>query len=58
MAKSRLSETKTLICVNSDPEKSKYWKYAPHGGCTEEVVVDANTTSVLCHKCTMRSVKG
>ena len=54
----KLSETKKLLCRNSDPENSKYWKYAPHGGCTEVVVVDAKTEKALCAKCTMRSVKG
>lgn len=50
----KLSQTKKLICVNSNPEKSKYWKWAPPGGCNEVVTVDANTTSVLCSKCTAR----
>lgn len=52
------AQTKKLKCQNSDPESSKYWKYAPHGGCDEIVEVDYRTDKVLCHKCTMRSVKG
>jgi len=58
MKTSKLSGTKELVCVNSNPEKSKYWKWAPAGGCDEVVVVDINTTSVLCYKCTSRSAKG
>ena len=54
----KISQSKELICVNSNPEKSKYWKWAPHGGCTEIVEVDINTSSVLCSKCTSRSAKG
>ena len=52
------TQTKQLKCQNSDPETSKYWKYAPHGGCDEVVEVDVKTDRVLCHKCTMRSVQG
>lgn len=52
------SQTKKLKCQNSDPEGSKYWKYAPLGGCNEVVEVDIKTDRVLCHKCTMRSVQG
>jgi hypothetical protein len=45
---------KEMMCMNSDPEHSKYWKWAPQGGCTEMVKVDSNATKVLCSKCTMR----
>ena len=58
MATIKISQTKELVCVNSNPEKSKYWKWAPIGGCDEVVTVDTNTTSVLCSKCTSRSAKG
>ena len=58
MATIKVAQTKELVCVNSNPEKSKYWKWAPVGGCDEVVVVDINTTSVLCSKCTSRSAKG
>jgi len=52
------TETKKLACMNSNPETSKWWKYAPIGGCDEIVEVDSKTDKVLCHRCTMRSVKG
>jgi len=44
-----------MVCMNSNPETSKWWKYAPVGGCNEVVSVDSNTAAVLCWKCTMRS---
>jgi len=47
---------KELLCINADPETSKYWKVAPKGGCNEVVRVDINTSKVLCHRCTMRLV--
>lgn len=56
--KTQLSRTKKLKCRNSNPETSKYWKWAPHGGCNEIVEVDEKVDAVLCHRCTMRSVKG
>jgi len=56
--KAKNTEMKKLTCMNSDPENSKWWKYAPRGGCDEVVEVDSKTDKVLCHKCTMRSVKG
>lgn len=49
---------KKLECVNSKPESSKWWKYAPRGGCNNVVEVDAKVDSVLCHICTMRSASG
>lgn len=42
-----------MLCMNSDPENSKWGDYAPRGGCTEKVMVDGNVTNVLCAKCTM-----
>lgn len=55
MAKTSKTEGyKKLLCMNSDSENSKYWKWAPPGGCDEVVEVDMNTTKVLCSKCTMR----
>jgi len=54
----KLSTTKKLLCQNSNIETSKYWKWAPHGGCDEVVEVDSKTEKVLCSKCTMRTVKG
>lgn len=51
------TQTKKLKCMNSDPHSSKWWKYAPQGGCDEIVEVDIKTDRVLCHKCTMRSVQ-
>jgi len=54
----KLSTTKKLLCQNSNIETSKYWKWAPHGGCDEVVEVDSKTERVLCYKCTMRTVKG
>lgn len=56
--KTQLSRTKKLKCRNANPETSKYWKWAPHGGCNEIVEVDEKVDAVLCHRCTMRSVKG
>lgn len=44
--------------MNSDTATSKWWKYAPHGGCSEIVEVDSNTEKVLCWRCTMRSTSG
>jgi len=52
------AEVKKLKCQTPNPEGSKYWKYAPIGGCNEIVEVDSKTDKVLCHKCTMRSVQG
>lgn len=46
---------KKLTCMNSDVESSKWWKYAPLGGCNEVVSVDVHTEKVLCWKCTLRS---
>lgn len=58
MATRTASSTKKLKCVNSNIEASKWWKYAPKGGCDEIVEVDIKTDSVLCYKCTMRSASG
>lgn len=41
-----------MLCMNSDPENSKWGMYAPPGGCTEKVMVDSNVTKVLCWRCT------
>jgi len=52
-------EVKNLLCMNSDPENSKWGEYAPPGGCNEIVKnVDASTTYALCWKCTSRSASG
>ena len=56
---SKNRESKELLCMNSDPENSKWGMYAPPGGCDEVVKgVDADTVKVLCHKCTMRAADG
>ena len=49
--------SKQLLCMNSDPETSKWGDYAPLGGCNIVVEVDERTERVLCHKCTMRTVQ-
>lgn len=56
VASRRNTETKSMKCVNSDPDNSKWGYVAPKGGC-ENVVnnVDANTTSVLCWQCTSKT---
>ena len=46
-----------MLCMNADPENSKWGIYAPPGGCNTVVEnVDSNATKVLCVECTMRSV--
>jgi hypothetical protein len=50
--------TKKLKCMNSDTATSKWWKYAPLGGCSEIVEVGNDTEKVLCWRCTMRSTSG
>lgn len=53
---SKNRSTKEMLCMNSDPENSKYGIYAPPGGCDVVVKnVDGNTAKVLCNYCTMRS---
>ena len=65
MRKSKTSKRKNsgqykdLKCQNSDPDTSKYAKYAPlDGPCTEVVNVPEEVTRVLCFKCTSRSASG
>ena len=65
MRKSKTSKRKNsgqykdLKCQNSDPDTSKYAKYAPlDGPCTEIVNVPEEVTRVLCFKCTSRSASG
>ncbi len=54
-----LNQYKDLKCQNSDPDTSKYAKYAPlDGPCTEVVNVPEEVTRVLCFKCTSRSASG
>lgn len=57
--KSRSSKdrgTKSLLCMNSNPDESKWGLYAPPGGCDEIVEgVDGNAERVLCWRCTSRS---
>ena len=46
-----------MICQNSNPEISKWGDYAPEDGpCDEWVEVGHETTAILCHRCTMRTV--
>lgn len=53
------AQYKNLKCQNSDPDTSKYAKYAPlDGPCTEVVNVPDDVTRVLCYKCTSRSASG
>ena len=50
---------KNLLCMNSDPENSKWGEYAPPGGCDEIVKnVDESVTKTLCWRCTMRATDG
>ena len=56
---SKNREAKSLLCMNSNPDESKWGMYAPPGGCDEIVHnVDESTTKVLCWKCTSRSTGG
>jgi len=53
------AQYKNLKCQNSDPDTSKYAKFAPlDGPCTEVVNVPDEVTRVLCYKCTSRSASG
>jgi negative regulator of sigma E activity len=53
------AQYKNLKCQNSDPDTSKYAKFAPlDGPCTEVVNVPDEVTRVLCFKCTSRSATG
>lgn len=53
---SKNRETVEMLCMNSDPENSKWGIYAPPGGCDVVVKnVDGNTAKVLCSYCTMRA---
>lgn len=53
---SKVRTTVSMLCMNSDPETSKWGIYAPPGGCDIVVEnVDSNTVKVLCSSCTMRS---
>jgi len=62
MWKTRESEVKgkkmfSMICQNSEPEKSKWGKFAPENGpCTNWVNVGPNATASLCSECVQRSV--
>ena len=48
-------ETKNLVCMNSNPDESKWGYVAPEGGCTEVVKnVDENTDRALCWRCTQK----
>lgn len=65
MRKSKTSKRRTaaqykdLKCQNSNPDTSKYAKYAPiEGPCTEVVNVPDNVDRVLCYRCTSRSASG
>ena len=50
---SRKGDNKDLLCMNSNPEESKWGYAAPQGGCTEIVRnVDVNTDKALCWRCT------
>jgi hypothetical protein len=49
-------KTKEMLCMNSDPENSKWGLWAPPGGCDNIVKnVDQEVTRVLCSRCTMRA---
>jgi len=53
------AQYKNLKCQNSDPDTSKYAKFAPlDGPCTEVVNVPEEVTRVLCYRCTSRSATG
>jgi hypothetical protein len=45
-----------MICSNSNPEHSKYARFAPEGGCDEWVATNPDTTKVLCWRCVQRSL--
>jgi hypothetical protein len=49
---SRDRDVRAMLCMNSDPENSKWGMYAPPGGCKEKIMVDGNVTKVLCWRCT------
>lgn len=53
--KNKNKEVKSLLCMNSNPNESKWGQYAPAGGCDEIVYnVDVDASKVLCWKCTCR----
>jgi len=52
---SKDKEVREMLCMNSDPENSKWGDYAPAGGCKEKVKVDQTVTKVLCWRCTSRT---
>ena len=54
-SKTKTLKTKTLKCMNSNPETSKWGDWAPNGGCKETVDVSEEVAKVLCWKCTTRS---
>lgn len=46
-----------MICMNSNPEDSKWGDYAPEdGACEMWTEVGHKTTASLCWQCTSRSV--
>lgn len=52
-------EVRNMLCMNSNPEESKWGRFAPEGGCDEVVRnVDTDAKSVLCWKCTSRLTGG
>ena len=52
---SKNKQTKNLLCMNSNPDESKWGYVAPMGGCDEIVNnVDENTTKALCWRCTQK----
>jgi hypothetical protein len=47
----------SMICQNSEPEKSKWSEFGPEDGpCGNWTVVVAETTASLCPECAQRSV--
>ena len=53
---SKNRKLKKVLCMNSDPESSKWGIYAPSGGCTEIIKnVDPDAAKVLCWRCTLNS---
>lgn len=55
MATRKSGIKKTLKCMNSNPDTSKWGDWAPEGGCRETVEVDENVSKVLCWRCTSRT---
>lgn len=53
--KGKAQPQKTVRCMNSDPDSSKWGAWAPVGGCRRRITVDADVTAALCWECTSKT---